>query len=112
MNHNVACQARHKGTAEWFFEDDTFKQWKSTGSLLWIHGKRVSLFFLPFRARFLRASHPLQRDPARAYSGSLFLRHSRPVDIDIATQFCNHRGHSQRQVGQYGLFLLRLQGQL
>lgn len=43
MNHIMACQARHKGTAEWFFQDNVFKQWKSTGSLLWIHGKRVSL---------------------------------------------------------------------
>lgn len=39
MNHNMACQARHKGTTEWFFQGNTFKQWKSTGSLLWIHGK-------------------------------------------------------------------------
>ena len=43
-NHNVICQARHEGTAVWFLQDKTFKQWKSTGSLLWIHGKRVSLF--------------------------------------------------------------------
>jgi len=52
MNHNMACQACHKGTAEWFFRDDTFKQWKSTGSLLWIHGKpgsgkSVLWFILP-----------------------------------------------------------------
>ena len=44
-NHNIACNAHHKGTATWFFEGRTYKEWKSTGSesLLWIHGKRVSL---------------------------------------------------------------------
>ena len=42
-NHNTACNAHHKGTATWFFEGRTYKEWKSTGSesLLWIHGKRM-----------------------------------------------------------------------
>ena len=44
-NHNIACNAHHKGTANWFFEGRTYEEWKSTGteseSLLWIHGKRV-----------------------------------------------------------------------
>ncbi|KAF8497815.1 hypothetical protein F5888DRAFT_1889438 [Russula emetica] len=40
-NHNIACNAHHKGTATWFFEGRTYNEWKSTGSesLLWIHGK-------------------------------------------------------------------------
>ncbi|KAH9055257.1 hypothetical protein EDB87DRAFT_1813988, partial [Lactarius vividus] len=38
-NHNTACDASHKQTADWFFEGSKVKQWKSTGSLLWIHGK-------------------------------------------------------------------------
>ncbi|KAH9046682.1 hypothetical protein EDB84DRAFT_1673970, partial [Lactarius hengduanensis] len=38
-NHNIACDASHKQTAEWFFEGSKIKEWKSTGSLLWIHGK-------------------------------------------------------------------------
>ena len=44
-NHVVACSTYHKGTANWFFEGRTYKDWKSTGfeSLLWIHGKRVPL---------------------------------------------------------------------
>ena len=43
-NHNIACNAYHKGTANWFFEGRTYKEWKSTSSesLLWVHGKRVS----------------------------------------------------------------------
>ena len=42
-NHNIACNAHHKGTANWFFEGRTYKEWKSTSSesLLWVHGKRV-----------------------------------------------------------------------
>ena len=43
-NHFVARQARHEGTAEWFIQGNTLQQWKSTGSLLWIHGKRVFVF--------------------------------------------------------------------
>ena len=44
-NHNIACNAHHKGTATWFFEGRMYKEWKSTGceSLLWIHGKRAPL---------------------------------------------------------------------
>ncbi|KAH9165986.1 hypothetical protein EDB89DRAFT_2076339 [Lactarius sanguifluus] len=38
-NHNIACDASHKQTAEWFLEGNKIKEWKSTGSLLWIHGK-------------------------------------------------------------------------
>ncbi|KAH9062249.1 hypothetical protein EDB87DRAFT_1576007 [Lactarius vividus] len=39
INHNVALNAQHKGTAIWFFQSGLFIEWKSTGSLLWIHGK-------------------------------------------------------------------------
>ena len=41
-NHNIACNSHHKGTATWFLEGRTYKEWKSPGSkpLLWIHGKR------------------------------------------------------------------------
>ena len=41
-NHNIACGTHHKKTASWFFEGSVFQEWKSTGSLLWIHGKRLS----------------------------------------------------------------------
>ena len=42
-NHNIACNAHHKGKATWFFEGSAYKEWKSTGSEspLWIHGKRL-----------------------------------------------------------------------
>jgi hypothetical protein len=45
-NHNIACNAHHEGTASWFFQGSMFEKWRSTPSLLWIHGKRMfpSLF--------------------------------------------------------------------
>ena len=46
-NHNIACAARHKGTADWFFEGSIFGEWKSTGSLLWVHGKRTFPLLFP-----------------------------------------------------------------
>ena len=41
-NHNIACGTRHKKMASWFFEGSIFQEWKSTGSLLWVHGSRSS----------------------------------------------------------------------
>ncbi|KAI9438088.1 hypothetical protein H4582DRAFT_1852824 [Lactarius indigo] len=38
-NHNIARKAQHEGTAVWFFQGSIYIEWKSTGSLLWIHGK-------------------------------------------------------------------------
>jgi len=40
-NHNIACRTHHKMTATWFFQGSIFEEWKTTGSLLWIHGKRM-----------------------------------------------------------------------
>jgi hypothetical protein len=40
-NHNIACGTHHKKTAAWFFQGSMFREWKSTGSLLWVHGKRM-----------------------------------------------------------------------
>ena len=39
-NHNIACDTDHKKTASWFFQGSIFPEWESSGSLLWIHGKR------------------------------------------------------------------------
>ena len=40
-NHNIACSAHHEGTAAWFFQGRIFGEWKTTDSLLWVHGKRM-----------------------------------------------------------------------
>ncbi|SRR6266403_3189329 len=42
-NHHTACKARHRGSAEWFIQGNTFSKWKSSdvsSSFLWVHGKR------------------------------------------------------------------------
>ncbi|KAN0118204.1 hypothetical protein V8E52_005465, partial [Russula decolorans] len=38
-SHNIACGAHRKQRAEWFFQGSIFAEWKSNGSLLWLHGK-------------------------------------------------------------------------
>ena len=45
INHNIARKVHHEGTATWFFQGSIFNEWKSSPSLLWVHGKRTS--FLP-----------------------------------------------------------------
>ena len=46
-NLNIACRTHHKRAATWFFQGSIFKEWKTTGSLLWIHGKRAHLPHFP-----------------------------------------------------------------
>ncbi|KAH9985049.1 ankyrin repeat-containing domain protein, partial [Russula compacta] len=38
INHNTACETQHDGTARWFIQGSTFRDWKKNGSLLWIRG--------------------------------------------------------------------------
>jgi hypothetical protein len=45
-NHNIARKAQYKGTAVWLFQGSVIIEWKSTGSLLWVYGKRA--FLSPF----------------------------------------------------------------
>jgi hypothetical protein len=68
-NHNIACGTHHKTTATWFFEGSIFQEWKLTGSLLWIHGKRLSHPLSNFSASdnisyysWLRQKHYLVRE--------------------------------------------------
>ena len=41
VNYNIASSAHHDGTASWCTKGITLADWKSSGSLLWIHGKRT-----------------------------------------------------------------------
>jgi hypothetical protein len=41
-NHIILCGAQHQGTSQWFFRGNLFEVWKTSGSLLWVHGKRTS----------------------------------------------------------------------
>ncbi len=67
-NHNTACGAHLKGTATWFFQGSIFQRWKSTNSLLWIHGKRAFLICYP--ADTSRRSSIFQQALGRVYYGS------------------------------------------
>jgi hypothetical protein len=49
INHNIARKAHHGDTSQWFFQGEIFNQWKSSGSLLWIHGKRALLLTFNMR---------------------------------------------------------------
>jgi len=51
INHNAASDAHHNGTSQWFFHGEMFKEWKTTGSFLWVHGKRAFLQVLAFIPR-------------------------------------------------------------
>jgi hypothetical protein len=44
VNYHSACDMHHEGTATWFIEGTIFKDWKQSGSLFWIHGKRAFPF--------------------------------------------------------------------
>ncbi|KAH9170736.1 hypothetical protein EDB89DRAFT_2071643 [Lactarius sanguifluus] len=39
VNYNAASGVHQKGTAAWCIEGDTLANWKTFGTLLWIHGK-------------------------------------------------------------------------
>jgi hypothetical protein len=51
INHNIARKAQYEGTAVWLFQGSVIIEWKSTGSLLWIYGKRA--FLSPFSGSHL-----------------------------------------------------------
>jgi hypothetical protein len=68
INHNVARKAHYKGTASWFFQGGIFNKWRSSPSLLWIHGKRI-LPALPCRHLIHLKYVSLQRALAKAYFG-------------------------------------------
>ncbi|EMD34301.1 hypothetical protein CERSUDRAFT_75873 [Gelatoporia subvermispora B] len=38
INHNVALRSYSNGTGTWFTDGDVMGEWKTTNSLLWIHG--------------------------------------------------------------------------
>jgi hypothetical protein len=66
-NHTIACGIQHDGSAQWFFRGSIFSEWKSTGSLLWIYGKRMfvpvnpggSVLMIGHILSRLREEHPL-----------------------------------------------------
>ncbi|KAH8999582.1 hypothetical protein EDB86DRAFT_3242618 [Lactarius hatsudake] len=41
VNYNTASDVHHEGTAAWCTKGSVLADWKTSGSLLWIHGKRT-----------------------------------------------------------------------
>ena len=70
INFNTASDAHHEGTALWFIQGNAFNHWKTSGSLLWLHGKRTFLYFSGFA--FADRLPLSQLVPGRVYSGSSF----------------------------------------
>jgi hypothetical protein len=76
VNHNTASKVHHNGTTQWFFQGGIFKQWRSTGPLLWIHGKRTFLLVPHDQLTINTTIDHLsvsQRALARAFFGLSFL---------------------------------------
>ena len=61
-NHNIACGTHNKKSATWFFEGKIYQEWKSKGSLLWVHGKHAPSLNIPYNS----LNDPLILQPARA----------------------------------------------
>ena len=78
-NHSIACGIQHDGSAQWFFCGGIFSQWKSTSSLLWIYGKRMSFTrFFPIHLR-LSADHLLLAGSGKSILWLVVAQHSAPV---------------------------------
>ena len=112
VNYNVTTRAHHEGTAAWCTGGNKVADWKSSGSLLWIHGKRTYLITVLVLL-------PLTTPGLIAGSGKSVLRCviprlTRPDRTYVTDKLCDHPGHQihiQIWVGFLGVFLLRLQRQ-
>jgi len=110
MNHSIACNAHHKGTTTWFFEGRMYQEWKSTGSgsLLWIHGKRVPLsssaawrhLITSLICSWLREEHTLV--------GRAFAVIVKMIESLVILQFYDHRRCENNASSLDCIFLLRL----
>ena len=70
-NHNIAQKVQHDGTAAWLFRGQIIVKWKSNGSLLWIHGKRMFLLYFP--AKTSDRLRLFQRALGKVSSGSFIV---------------------------------------
>ena len=46
VNYNIGCKAQYADTTMWITENGAFNNWKASGSLIWIHGKRAFAYLL------------------------------------------------------------------
>ncbi|KAH8999577.1 hypothetical protein EDB86DRAFT_3242615 [Lactarius hatsudake] len=66
VNYNTASDVHHEGTAAWCTKGNTLATWKTSGSLLWIHGK-------PGSGKSILSTVIIRDIKSLADSGSAFL---------------------------------------
>ncbi|KAN0139385.1 hypothetical protein V8E53_002886 [Lactarius tabidus] len=81
-NHNIARKAQHNGTAVWLLQCRIIVEWKSTGSLLWIHGK-------PGSGKSVICSSVIQDIMAVCESGSAIMAYFYFDFRDLNKQTCH-----------------------
>ena len=132
-NYHAACKSRHRGTADWFIEGNTFSDWKISevgSSLLWVHGKRLLIFgfcgstgtkmvFFRFRSGS-REKCVLVRDTFISRPGELIAFVSSTIIEDIRTMqkaglaslaffYCDFREDQKKELrGLLSSFLVQL----
>ena len=79
-NHDIAYSSQHERTAVWVFNENIYQEWESSGALLWLHGKGLSLCsrvdMSPDNSSHSRLGkeHPLVcRNIVSPYAGAYFL---------------------------------------
>jgi hypothetical protein len=105
-NYKLGIHAYHKGTTTWFIEGNIFQEWDSTGSILWVHGKRtyfrrnlyLSLMIAPAVRSGFREEHSLVRH--------FFIL---SLHCSLRSQLCDHPAYPftvRWREGLSGIFLL------
>jgi hypothetical protein len=93
-NHHIACNSRHRGSAEWFIQGNTFLEWKASeapSSSLWIHGKRplISISYAFQRLKFFVFVAGAGKSVFWFVKLLIFLSR----ELIVFDQLRNHRGH-------------------
>ncbi|KAN0129884.1 hypothetical protein V8E53_012356, partial [Lactarius tabidus] len=112
VNYNVASGAHHEGTAAWCTGGNTLADWKTSGSLLWIHGKpgsgksilssviirdikSISNAGSAFLAYFYFDFKDTSKQDSRALLSSLLVQLSDQSDILCDILFALYSAHKQ-----------------
>ncbi|KAH9037476.1 hypothetical protein EDB85DRAFT_607430 [Lactarius pseudohatsudake] len=112
VNYNTASDVHHEGTAAWCTKGDTLANWKTSGSLLWIHGKPgsgksilssaiirdiklMSNAESAFLAYFYFDFKDKAKQDSRALLSSLLVQLSDQSDIFCDTLFSLYSAHKQ-----------------
>ncbi|KAI9449035.1 hypothetical protein BJY52DRAFT_1228000 [Lactarius psammicola] len=112
VNYNAASGAHYEGTAEWCTKGNTVAGWKTSGPLLWIHGKpgsgksilssmiirdikSLSNAGLAFLAYFYFDFKDTAKQDSRALLSSLLVQLSDQSDMFCDTLFSLYSAHKQ-----------------